>query len=254
MITETQPRLTKREKRLQRQAAGGVEQQNLIPSPSFNMKRISPKTKNQSKTFAAFGANKHLFLHGSAGTGKTFISLYLALKELYNSESLQKKVFIVRSVVPTRDMGFLPGNAKEKTKVYEQPYYSICTELYERGDAYDILKQKNAVEFMSTSFIRGVTLANCIVIVDEAQNLDWMELHSIVTRAGENCRFIFCGDYKQDDLTSERYKEESGIKKFMKVISKIDDFSLVEFCSEDIVRSKLVKDYIIALEELNIQY
>ena len=252
MITETQPRLTKREKRLQRQAAGGVEQQNLISSPSFHMKRISPKTKNQSKTFAAFGANKHLFLHGSAGTGKTFISLYLALKELYNDESLQKKVYIVRSVVPTRDMGFLPGNAKEKTKVYEQPYYSICTELYGRGDAYDILKQKNAIEFMSTSFIRGVTLANCIVIVDEAQNLSWEELNSIITRAGENCRFIFCGDFKQDDLTSLRYKEETGIRKFMDVIKRINSFDFTEFTRDDICRSALVKDYIIACEELGI--
>jgi phosphate starvation-inducible protein PhoH len=149
-------------------------------------------------------------------------------------------------------MGFLPGNAKEKTKVYEQPYYSICTELYERGDAYDILKQKNAVEFMSTSFIRGVTLANCIVIVDEAQNLSWEELNSIITRAGENCRFIFCGDFKQDDLTSLRYKEETGIRKFMEVIKRISSFDFTEFTRDDICRSALVKDYIIACEEMGI--
>ena len=184
--------------------------------------------------------------------GKTFIGLYLALKEIHNSTTDYNKVFIVRSTVPSRDMGFLPGNHKEKMKVYEQPYYAICTELYDRGDAYDVLKQKNIVEFISTSFIRGTTLSDCIVVVDECQNMDAMELHSIMTRAGENAKFIFCGDFRQDDLSSERKKEKSGVIDFMRIIREMDMFAFVDFQPEDIVRSPLVKQYIIARERLGL--
>ena len=245
MTPVSQPRLSKRDKRLQRQSAPGATPQN-----NLSVKCVAPKTENQAITFSAFAEEKHLFLHGSAGTGKTFISMYLALRELEYANSPHKKIFLVRSTVPTRDMGFLPGNSKEKTKVYEQPYYAICAELYERGDAYEILKQKNLIEFMTTSFIRGTTLSNCIVIVDESQNLDWMELNSIITRAGENSRFIFCGDFKQDDLTSTRYKEESGIVKFKGVIEQMPDFHMTEFTRDDICRSELVRNYIIACENL----
>ena len=247
-IAEPQPRLTKREKRLLRQQGA----QGLQATPSFNIKRIKPITNNQDRAFQSFYNDKHLFLHGTAGTGKTFIAFYLALNALYNQTTDKNKLYVVRSVVPTRDMGFLPGNQKEKMKVYEAPYYAICNELYDRGDAYDILKQKNIVEFVSTSFIRGITLSDCFVIVDECQNMSDMELHSIITRAGENCTFIFCGDFRQDDLSSERFKEESGVKKFMKIIENMPSFSFVDFKPEDIVRSSLVKEYIITREKLGI--
>jgi phosphate starvation-inducible PhoH-like protein len=247
-IVETLPRLTKREKRLQRQQGACT----LQVTPSFNIKRIKPITENQQKVFDAFYEQKHLFLHGTAGTGKTFIAFYLALNNLHKQQSEQNKLYVVRSVVPTRDMGFLPGSHKDKMKVYEAPYYAISTELYERGDAYEILKQKNIVEFVSTSFIRGITLSDCFVIVDECQNMSDMELHSIITRAGENCKFIFCGDFRQDDLSSERFKEESGVKKFMKIIEQMPSFSFVDFKPEDIVRSSLVKEYIITREKLGI--
>ena len=247
-IADPVPRLTKREKRILRQQGAS----SLQAAPAFNIKRIRPMTDNQQRVFDAYNDDKHLFLHGTAGTGKTFIAFYLALNNLHNQQSNQNKVYVVRSVVPTRDMGFLPGSHKDKMKVYESPYYAISTELYDRGDAYEILKQKNIVEFVSTSFIRGITLSDCIVIVDECQNMSDMELHSIITRAGENCRFIFCGDFRQDDLSSERYKEETGVKKFMRIIERMPSFHFVDFKPEDIVRSSLVKEYIITREKLGI--
>jgi len=146
----------------------------------------------------------------------------------------------------------LPGNQKEKMKVYEAPYYDIASKLFHRGDAYDVLKTKNLVEFMSTSFIRGITLDDCIIIVDEVQNMSAMELHSIMTRVGENCRIIFCGDVRQDDLTSERKKELSGLRDFLKIIDRMVQFDFVEFLPEDIVRSDLVKSYIIARSKLGL--
>jgi phosphate starvation-inducible protein PhoH len=160
----------------------------------------------------------------------------------------QDKMVIIRSVVPTRDMGFLPGSNKEKSKVYEAPYYAIFAELFGRGDAYEYLKNKNIVEFMTTSFVRGITLNDCVVIVDEIQNMTAQELHSVFTRIGKNCRVILSGDIKQNDLNGKR--EESGFKDFLKVLDYMRDFSIIEFDRNDIVRSTLVKSYIIAREEL----
>jgi phosphate starvation-inducible protein PhoH len=248
IVEEPNRRLTKREKRLIRQQGAN----SLPQTPSFDLKRIRPKTDNQDKAFQAFYNDKHLFLHGTAGTGKTFIAFYLALQDLHAGQSDANKLYVVRSTVPSRDMGFLPGNQKDKMKVYEQPYYAIASELYGRGDAYDILKQKNIVEFISTSFVRGTTMSDCIVIVDECQNMSDMELHSIITRAGENARFMFCGDFRQDDLSSERKKEKSGVIDFMRIIRAMNMFEFVDFKPEDIVRSPLVKQYIMARENLGI--
>lgn len=249
----TEPRLTKRQKRILRQN-GEQDLLNNKPtfnSPNFNLKRVHPLTENQKKTFDAFYQGKHLMLHGMAGTGKTFLSMYLAIKDLMAGTSDQEKIYVVRSVVPTRDMGFLPGSQKEKMKVYEAPYYAICNELFERGDAYDILKQKNAIEFMSTSFVRGTTMNNCYVIVDEINNMTFHELDSVITRIGKNCRVIFCGDFRQSDLTREQ--ERNGLKEFMKVIDRLSDFEYIDFLEQDIVRSKLVKEYIIARQKLGLQ-
>lgn len=246
-------RLTKRQKRILKQNG----EQDLLKgklsfkSPNFNLKRVRPLTENQQRTFTAFGAGKHLMLHGMAGTGKTFLSMYLALNSLMEEETNYEKIYIIRSVVPTRDMGFLPGSQKEKMKVYEAPYYAICNELFERGDAYDILKQKNAVEFMSTSFVRGITMNNCYIIVDEINNMTFHELDSVITRIGKNCRVIFCGDFRQSDLTREQ--ERNGLKEFMKVIDKLSDFEYIDFLEQDIVRSRLVKEYIIARQNLGLQ-
>ena len=249
----TEARLTKRQKRVLRQNGEHdlLSNKPTFNSPNFNLKRVHPLTENQRKTFDAFQDGKHLMLHGMAGTGKTFLSMYLAINDLMSGTSDQDKIYVVRSVVPTRDMGFLPGSQKEKMKVYEAPYYAICNELFERGDAYDILKQKNAVEFMSTSFVRGTTLNNCYVIVDEINNMTFHELDSVITRIGKNCRVIFCGDFRQSDLTREQ--ERNGLKEFMKVIDRLSDFEYIDFLEADIVRSKLVKEYIIARQKLGLQ-
>ena len=224
------------------------KQQASAQQKGINLRAIFPITDNQEKAFESFSYNKNILLHGVAGTGKTFISLYLALKDALDMRQGNQNVQIIRSVVPTRDMGFLPGNQKEKSKAYEEPYYSICNELFDRGDAYDILKRKGILEFSTTSFIRGLTFNDTTVIVDECQNMTWHELDSVITRLGENSRIVFCGDFRQSDFLWN--KDKSGIHDFMKVIKTMDSFDFIEFDQDDIVRSALVKEYIISKLEL----
>lgn len=211
--------------------------------PNFVLKEIDPITKNQEVVFRDFMNGKNLLIHGLPGTGKSFISLYLALSEIENFKSYQN-ITIIRSVVPSRDMGFLPGSIKEKSKIYELPYQAICNELYGRGDAYEVLKNKGIIDFQTSSFLRGLTIDNSIVIVDECQNMTFQELSTIITRTGNNAKIIFCGDYRQTDL---KYNDEkSGIFSFMDILRNMTKyFSCVEFQIEDIVRSGLVKDFII---------
>lgn len=215
----------------------------------FSLKEIKPLTPHQEDTFDAFTHGKHLLLHGVAGTGKTFISMYLALREVLNSNRY-KQIVIVRSVVPSRDVGFMPGNLKEKIKVYEDPYRVICDDLFARGDGYEILKQKRLIEFTTTSFLRGMTFDNSIIIVDESQNMSIQELDTVMTRVGENCRIMFCGDFRQSDLI--RADERKGLLTFMKILDKMSCFEKIEFGKEDIVRSQLVKNYIISKLELGL--
>lgn len=231
-------KLTKRQRRQLR------KEQQQAKNSSLKIRNVQPKTKNQDKVFMDFDDGYNLLLHGLAGTGKTFISLYLALADIIEGYGDQRNVTLVRSVVPTRDMGYLPGNQKEKSKVYEAPYANICSELFGRGDAYEVLKGRGMIDFITTSFVRGVTLSDTTVIVDECQNLSFHELDSIITRLGENSRIIFCGDFRQSDLT--RDEERKGVLTFMKILSKMKGFESVEFEEEDIVRSKLVKEYIIS--------
>lgn len=249
-MEHSQPRLTKREKRIARQN-GNASDGLSFKTQNFNLKHVNPLTENQRIAFDAFDDGKHLMLHGMAGTGKTFIALYKAIEALMENKGVQNKIYVVRSVVPTRDMGFLPGNQKEKMKVYEAPYYAICTELFDRSDAYEVLKQKNAVEFISTSFVRGITMNNCFVIVDEVNNMTFHELDSVITRIGKGCRVLFCGDFRQSDLTKDQ--EKNGLKDFMRVIDRLNDFVHVDFLEQDIVRSRLVKEYIIARQKLGLQ-
>jgi len=207
----------------------------------LTLHEIEPLTRNQVK---AFESKKNLILHGLAGTGKTFISSYLAYDDM--SKGVYDKLVIIRSAVPTRDMGFLPGTEKEKASVYEEPYKDIANELFQRGDAYGIMKQKNLVEFMTTSFIRGITLRDAVIIIDECQNMSFHELDSIITRMGENCRVIFCGDFRQADL------KQNGMKDFMQILKRMELFDFIDFQVEDIVRSDFVKSYIIAKNELGL--
>jgi len=231
-----QKRITRKDKRQQRN-----NQEAIKEKLNFTLKKINPLTENQKRTFGAYNINKHLLLIGTAGTGKSFLSIYLGMQDIMEQKT-HEKMIIIRSVVPTRDMGFLPGSNKEKSKVYEAPYYAIFSELFGRGDAYEYLKNKNLVEFMTTSFVRGIT------IVDEFQNMTASELHSVFTRIGKNCRVVFAGDIKQNDFTYKR--EQSGFGDFFKVLDKMRDFSIIEFDRNDIVRSDLVKSYIIAREKL----
>lgn len=243
----TTERLTRKEKRIQRQQSSKEE---TIQRNNLALKHISPLTDNQRLTFDSYDSGMNLMLHGIAGTGKSFISLYLALKEVIKPEGKYKRVIIVRSVVPTRDMGFLPGNNKEKTKVYEAPYHAICSELFGRGDSYEILKSRGLVEFISTSFIRGVTLNDCIIIVDEIANMTLHELDSVITRIGKNCKIVFCGDFRQSDFTREQ--DRNGLIDFMRIVQKMKSFKFIDFDQNDIVRSAMVKEYIIAKDRLNV--
>lgn len=216
-----------------------AKRSRTLTGVNLDLQPIEPLTTNQVH---AFESEKHLLLHGLAGTGKTYISCYLAFDDM--TKGLYEKLVIIRSAVSTRDIGFLPGTEKEKGSVYEEPYKDICIDLFQRGDAYEILKQKHLVDFMTTSFIRGVTLRNATIIIDECQNMTFHELDSIITRVGENCRVIFCGDFRQADL------KQNGLRDFIRVLEAMDCFDVVDFQIEDIVRSKFVKDYIIAKTNL----
>ena len=233
-------RLTRAEKREQKKQKRQESQQQ---KNTLLIKDIQPKTQNQEFVFKEFVNGKNLLIHGLPGTGKSFISLYLALSELTDYKDYHN-ITIIRSVVPSRDMGFLPGSIKEKSKVYEGPYQSICSELYGRGDAYEVLKQKGIINFETSSFLRGLTIDNSIIIVDECQNMTYSELCTIITRVGKHSKIIFCGDYRQTDL---KYDDERiGLYHFMKIVSSMKKyFSTAEFVEEDIVRSGLVKDFII---------
>jgi phosphate starvation-inducible protein PhoH len=212
---------------------------------------ISSKTETQGQFMSQYRHKQAFLLHGCAGTGKTFIALYRALEEVMEKGSgcCRDKVIIVRSAVPSRDIGHLPGDQDEKTEVYSAPYQSICQELFpKKPSAYQRLVEQKYIEFMSTSYIRGITLDHAVIIVDECQNLNDMEINSIMTRAGINTKIIFCGDFRQTDLY--RRNDMSGMKQFIQTIDNMPSFTSVEFTSEDIVRSALVREYI----EARMQY
>jgi phosphate starvation-inducible PhoH-like protein len=211
----------------------------------------SPETDNQQKAFDAWDDGENLILAGSAGTGKTFVALYLALESVLERETAYNKVIIVRSVVPTRDMGYLPGTVEEKKEVFETPYKAICYELFNDNAAYNKMVNNHQIEFITTSFIRGLTIDNAVIIVDEMQNLNFHELDSVITRVGNNCRIIFSGDYHQSDFKDEA--ERNGIQRFLRVIEQLKNFSVITFGWEDIVRSDFLRDYIMTKEMLGMK-
>ena len=249
-MSEKAQRLTKRQQRLTEK--GTMKQQQSLYKLHFELKFIQPITDNQVRTFQAYDRGDNLFLHGCAGTGKTFVSIYLALKEIEAGRSRRKKLVIIRSAQSSKDIGFLPGDEKRKLEVYEAPYRAICAELYHRDDAYEILKQKGIVEFHSTSFLRGTTIDDAIIVIDECQNTRYTELRTVLTRTGDHSRVILCGDTKQDDLTSERYKETSGLSDMMRVFNRMGDMTSIQFEIDDIVRSGFVRDFIIAENQLGL--
>ena len=208
--------------------------------------KLDPLTDNQQLAFNSFASGNHLCLDGSAGTGKTFISLYLALESVFKKE--YDKVIIVRSAVPTRDMGFLPGTQEEKEDAYTAPYKAIVNDLFDDYGGWTKLIEDRKIEFLTTSFIRGITLKKSIVIIDESQNCNYHELCSVITRLGEDCRFIMAGDYYQSDFT--RKGDQDGISQFIKIIKNMREFDHIEFKWEDIVRSGFVRDFIMTKEML----
>ena len=210
---------------------------------------IQPLTDNQKLVFDAYEDNKNLFLYGCAGTGKTFIAMYLALKEILSNKTAYEKLYVVRSLVPTREIGFLPGDHEDKAHLYQIPYQNMVKYMFKMPDdpafemLYDNLKAQETISFWSTSFLRGTTLDNAIVLVDECQNLNFHELDSIMTRVGNDSKIIFAGDIAQTDLV--KTNEKNGILDFMKILEIMDEFANIEFDVNDIVRSGLIRNYII---------
>lgn len=217
---------------------------DFFKSNNFELKEIKPLTANQTVLFNAFDNNDHLFVSGCPGTGKSFLSIYKSIVAMHDPKSSYKKLIILRSIVASRDAGFLPGTIEEKASVFEAPYESIVNELFGRDDAYKIMKERKVIEFATTSHLRGITFKDCIVIVDELQNMSFQELNTVISRVGRRCRIIFSGDFWQTDLTKKG--DASGFLKFMNILKLIPDFAFVEMGIEDIVRSELVKKYIIA--------
>ena len=219
------------------------------PINSEQLTDIKPLTDNQKLVFDAYEENKNLFLYGCAGTGKTFIAMYLALKEILSNKTPYEKLYIVRSLVPTREIGFLPGDHEDKAHLYQIPYQNMVKYMFKMPDdpafemLYDNLKAQETISFWSTSFLRGTTLDNAIVIVDECQNLNFHELDSIMTRVGNDSKIIFAGDVAQTDLV--KTNEKNGILDFMKILEIMDEFANIEFDVNDIVRSGLIRNYIV---------
>lgn len=208
---------------------------------------FEPMTTNQKLAYDGWKEDgNHLIMTGSAGTGKTFTALYLALESMLDKSTPWDNVKIVRSVVPTREIGFLPGTLEEKIDPYIAPYKSICAELFDRDEAYTSLVKWGQIEFCSTSFIRGTTFDNSIIIVDEVQNLTFHEIDSIITRVGLDTRIIFSGDYRQSDFKLQSDKD--GIIKFLSIVEYMSGFSIINFGWDDIVRSSFVRDYIMTKE------
>ena len=217
---------------------------------------IEPITDNQKKLFDSYADGKHLVAYGTAGTGKTFISLYNALADILDETTPYERIYLVRSLVSTREIGFLPGDHEDKADIYQIPYKNMVKYMFQMPtDAdfemlYGNLKAQESIKFWSTSFIRGTTLDNAIVIVDEFQNLNFHELDSIITRIGENSRIIFCGDASQTDLV--KTNDRNGIHDFLNILRKMPSFDIIEFGINDIVRSGLVKEYIISKLEVGL--
>ena len=217
---------------------------------------VGPITENQKKFFAEWCEQKNLFAYGAAGTGKTFIALYLALQDVMDEDTPYDKIYIVRSLVSTREIGFLPGTHEDKSELYQVPYKNMVKSMFHMPDEtsfnmlYDNLKHQETISFWSTSFLRGTTLDGAIIIVDECQNLNFHELDSIMTRVGQDSKIVFCGDVNQSDL--QRTNERNGILDFQRILENMEEFSMIEFGISDIVRSGLVKSYLISKMSLNL--
>jgi phosphate starvation-inducible protein PhoH len=244
-----------------------AEQQNDVGLTTRQTKRkkplsgeylvdIDPLTDNQRKLFDSYAEQKHLVAYGCAGTGKTFITLYNALREVLDEKTPYEKIYLVRSLVATREIGFLPGSYDDKSDIYQIPYKNMVKYMFQMpSDAefemlYGNLKAQETIKFWSTSFLRGTTLDNSIIIVDEFQNANFHELCSIITRVGENSKIMFCGDATQSDLI--KTNEKNGVIDFMKILRTMPSIDIIEFGIDDVIRSGLVKEFLIAQHALGL--
>lgn len=222
------------------------KQNNSLRIKIDDLKTFDPLTDNQKKFFDAYKRGDYFIaLHGVAGTGKTFCALYKALEEVLDKSNPFDKIIIVRSAVQSRDIGYLPGDIEQKMEIFEQPYVQICDTLFGRRDAYQRLSEQHYIEFISTSFIRGMSFDDAIIIVDECQNLTWDELNTCMTRVGYRSKIVFCGDYRQTDLNKKK-NDMSGIQKFLDIAKLMECHTRIEFTIDDIVRSSIVRDWVIA--------
>ena len=223
---------------------------------SGNLISIKPITDNQKIVFETWKQKKNQFLFGCAGTGKTFISLYLALQDVMNLQTKYDKVVLVRSLIPTREIGFLPGDEDDKAAFYQVPYANMVQFMFQQPNEqafnmlYDKLKQQGSLYFLSTSFLRGLTFDNSIIIVDECQNLNFHELDTIITRVGQDSKIVFCGDFGQSDLS--KTNEKNGLHDFLRILEEMEEFNCVEFDIGDIVRSGFVRSYLIQKTKLGL--
>jgi predicted ribonuclease YlaK len=223
---------------------------------SSNLISIKPITDNQKLVFETWKQKKNQFLFGCAGTGKTFISLYLALQDVMNLQTKYDKVVLVRSLIPTREIGFLPGDEEDKAALYQVPYANMVQFMFQQPNEqaftmlYDKLKQQGSLYFLSTSFLRGLTFDNSIIIVDECQNLNFHELDTIITRVGQDSKIVFCGDFGQTDLS--KTSEKNGLHDFLRILEEMEEFNCVEFDIGDIVRSGFVRNYLIQKTKLGL--
>lgn len=237
--------VTKQRKQPAASESESVEKRNSLRLRLDDLITISPKTAKQKEFFDAYKAGDYFMcLHGVAGTGKSYIALYKAIEEVMDKSNPYQKVVIVRSSVQSRDMGYLPGDANEKMETFIQPYRQITADLFRRKDAWDRLVEQGYIEFISTSFIRGTTFTNAVLLVDEFQNMNFEELDTIITRVGHTSKIVFCGDVRQTDLRKK--DDKTGLPKFLSIADRMKEFSRFEFTVDDIVRSSLVKNYIIA--------
>ncbi|QIG65753.1 PhoH-like protein [Ochrobactrum phage vB_OspM_OC] len=245
---QTGKRPNKRGKKLEQKAKARAERNKTttVALDNLDVKDIKPITRSQSKAFTLFQKeNKNLALLGCAGTGKTFLASYLALQKLMDKSAGINKIIIVRSAVQSRDMGFTPGSVGEKEEPYKQIYRNIFGEVMGGGDAFALLEKKGYIEFMSTSFLRGLTFNDAIIIFDEIQNCNFTEISTVISRLGQNSRIILAGDFRQTDLIKKN--DQSGFQDFVKIAGKMQEFGIVDFQPEDIVRSGFVRAWFEAL-------